>query len=152
MCGSGPAGKCSRSLTLTLSALSFSSTCVCVAQGDRLLLGLSGGKDSLALLHILIALQVEVLTAKLFAVALTGTPSLMVCSVRAEACSRGLRHRLCHSRPPDRLLRSLAPHPIRPEPGGESRTRLCNCSFRTLVSQDPYRLCRFRTTSCLSPL
>lgn len=29
-----------------------------IEEGDRLLLGLSGGKDSLALLHILIALQV----------------------------------------------------------------------------------------------
>lgn len=30
-----------------------------IEEGDRLLLGLSGGKDSLALLHILIALQVR---------------------------------------------------------------------------------------------
>lgn len=29
-----------------------------IEEGDRLLLGLSGGKDSLALLHILLALQV----------------------------------------------------------------------------------------------
>jgi hypothetical protein len=30
-----------------------------IEEGDRLLLGLSGGKDSLALLHILLALQVR---------------------------------------------------------------------------------------------
>lgn len=30
-----------------------------IEEGDRLLLGLSGGKDSLALLHILLALQVH---------------------------------------------------------------------------------------------
>ena len=29
-----------------------------IEEGDRLLLGLSGGKDSLALLHILLAVQV----------------------------------------------------------------------------------------------
>lgn len=30
-----------------------------IEDGDRLLLGLSGGKDSLALLHILLAVQVN---------------------------------------------------------------------------------------------
>ena len=32
-----------------------------IEDGDRLLLGLSGGKDSLALLHILLAVQVKTL-------------------------------------------------------------------------------------------
>ena len=31
-----------------------------IEDGDRLLLGLSGGKDSLALLHILLAVQVKI--------------------------------------------------------------------------------------------
>lgn len=89
-----------------------------IEDGDRLLLGLSGGKDSLALLHILLAVQVRVVSLcaweESYAYAYAFPCMCFCCSVSdfvfvkillVETCPGEVRDRLRHGGSADGLIR-----------------------------------------------
>jgi hypothetical protein len=86
-----------------------------IEEGDRLLLGLSGGKDSLALLHILLAVQVS--SRKLHIGGIYILLPVLLCFILLETRAGEVRDRLRHGGSADGLVRSLAADPLRAEPG-----------------------------------
>jgi hypothetical protein len=88
-----------------------------IEEGDRLLLGLSGGKDSLALLHILLAVQVRCGRTDVRGLYLHPPCCCVWKCFAIETCPGEVRDRLRHGGSADRLLRSLAADPLRAKPG-----------------------------------
>ena len=95
-----------------------------IEEGDRLLLGLSGGKDSLALLHILLAFQKRAPVKYTFTFLNLFSPTTIIIIIIIiiifwkNDCLFQIYHFLCYRRSPNRFLRPQSADTLRTKPGG----------------------------------